>query len=226
MRLLLFGATGTMGVLIARRFLATYRSCTLILFVREATKLPVDLIDDKSCIIIEGQLDDPDALDKAMEGVDAVVTALGPTGRKGPFYPPGTPIAAAYSRIIATMKQHAVRRLIALTTPSVRDPEDQFSLPLVVLRSTFAAIARNVAKDIVAVGAVVRSEGADLDWTLIRLALHTRDSVEEKACEIIAGYMGDGRTRAISSRVGAAAFIIGELEKREWVRKAPILSAP
>lgn len=226
MRLLLFGATGSMGALIARKFLSAYRSCTLILYVRTAEKLPIDLADEKNCIVIEGELDEWDNLSKAMEGVDAVITALGPTGRKGPFYPSGTPIAAAYSRIITVMKEHGVRRLIGLTTPSVRDPDDQFSLPLVFLRQTFATVARNVVKDIVAVGETVRTEGtqADLDWTLIRLALHSKDS--ESNCEVIAGYAGDGKTGAVSSRIGAAAFIIDELEKREWVRKAPILSAP
>ncbi|KAJ7716257.1 NAD-binding protein [Mycena maculata] len=223
LRVLIFGATGTMGILLARKFLATHPSSTLILFVRSSAKLPMDLKDDKSIIVIEGELDDMDNLSKAMEGVDAVITALGPTGRKGPFYPTGTPIAAAYSRIIATMKDHSVRRLIALTTPSVRDPEDQFHLPLVFLRQTFATVAQNVVKDIVAVGQVVRTEGADLDWTLFRLALHTRDS-ETSNCVVVAGYMGDGKTRAVSSRIGAASFIIDELERREWVKKAPILS--
>ncbi|KAJ7138462.1 NAD-P-binding protein [Mycena crocata] len=225
MRLLIFGATGSMGVLLARRFLSVYGSCTLILYMRSASKLPVDLADDKSVVVIEGELDEMDNLSKAMEGVDAVITALGPTGRKGPFYPSGTPIAAAYSRILATMKEHGVRRLVALTTPSVRDSEDQFSLPLVFLRTTFATFARNVVKDIIAVGQVIHTEGADLDWTIVRMALHSSDS-ETENCEVIAGYMGDGRTGPVSSRIGAAAFIIDELEKREWVGKAPILSAP
>ncbi|KAJ7098371.1 NAD-binding protein [Mycena epipterygia] len=223
MRLLIFGATGSMGTLIARRFLSVYRSCTLILYVRSAAKVPADLADDKSVILIEGQLDEPDNLSKAMEGIDAVITALGPTGRKGPFYSSKTPIATAYTEIIATMKEHKVRRLIALTTPSVRDPEDQFDLPLAFLRQTFATLARNVVKDIVAVGQVVRN--SDLDWTLIRLALHVTDK-ETSSCEVIAGYMGDGKTGAVSSRTGAAAFIIEQLVNREWIRKAPILSTP
>lgn len=223
MRLLIFGATGSMGALIARRFLSVYRSCTLILYVRSTAKVPADLADDPSVIIIEGQLDEPDNLSKAMEGVDVCITALGPTGRKGPFYSSKTPIATAYTEIIATMKDHKVRRLIALTTPSVRDPEDQFDLPLAFLRQTFATLARNVVKDIVAVGQVVRH--SDLDWTLIRLALHVTDK-ETSNCEVIAGYMGDGKTGALSSRIGAAAFIIEQLVNREWIRKAPILSTP
>ncbi|KAJ7885102.1 NAD-P-binding protein [Mycena olivaceomarginata] len=225
MRLLLFGSTGSMGIPLAREYLWIYRSSTLVLYVRNRAKVPKDLAEDRNVVIIEGELDDMDGLSKAMEGVDAVITALGPTGRKGPFYPSGTPIAAAYIRIMVTMKGHNVRRLIALTTPSVRDGHDQFSLPLVFLRKTFATLAPNVVKDIVAIGRVVRTQGEELDWTLIRLALHSSDSDPEN-CEVVAGYMGDGKTNAISSRVGAAAWIIQELDKREWIWKSPILSTP
>ncbi|KAJ7033197.1 NAD-P-binding protein [Mycena alexandri] len=228
MRLLLFGGTGAMGALLAREFLWVYQgSSTLVLYVRNAAKVPEDLAQDRSVVVIQGELDDMDALSKAMHGVNAVITALGPTGRKGPFYPGGTPVAAAYIRIMVAMKGQGVRRLIALTTPSVRAPEDQFSLPLVFLRKAFAAVSPNAVKDIVAIGRVVRAQRAELDWTLIRLAVQTSDDEEDPAnCQVIAGYMGDGRTNSVSSRVGAAVFIIEELEKREWIWKCPILSTP
>ncbi|KAJ7154698.1 NAD-P-binding protein [Mycena filopes] len=228
MRLLLFGGTGAMGVLLAREFLWVYRDSILVLYVRNAAKVPQDLADDRSVVIVQGELDDLDALAKAMHGVNAVITSLGPTGRKGPFYPSGTPIAAAYIRIMVAMKGQGVRRLIALTTPSVRDPEDQFSLPLILLRKAFATVSRNAVKDIQAIGRVVRAQRAELDWTLIRLAIQTSDheTDPENSSAVVAGYMGDGRTNAVSSRVGAAVFIVEELEKREWIWKSPILSTP
>ncbi|KAJ7198618.1 NAD-P-binding protein [Mycena haematopus] len=214
-----------MGIPIAREYLWVYRSSTLVLYVRNRSRVPEDLAEDRNVIIIEGQLDDMDALSKAMEGVDAVIAALGPSGRKGPFYPSGTPIAAAYIRIMVTMKGHGVRRLIALTTPSVRDPEDQFSFSLVFLRKVFATLAPNAVKDIVAIGRVVRTQREELDWTLIRLALHSSDSDPETS-EAVAGYMGDGKINCVSSRTGAAAFIIQELDRREWIWQSPILSKP
>ncbi|KAJ6454704.1 NAD-P-binding protein [Mycena sanguinolenta] len=225
MRLLLFGGTGSMGIPLAREYLWVYNSSTLVLYVRNRSKVPEDLAANRNVIIIEGELDDMDRLSKAMEGVDAVIAALGPTGRKGPFYPTNTPIAAAYIRIMVTMKGHGVRRLIALTTPSVRDPEDQFSLSLIFLRKIFATLCPNAVKDIVAVGRVIRTQREELDWTLMRLALHSSDSDPEN-CDVIAGYMGDGKINAVSSRTGAAQFIIQELDRREWIWKSPILSKP
>ncbi|KAJ6586584.1 hypothetical protein B0H10DRAFT_831189 [Mycena sp. CBHHK59/15] len=142
---------------------------------------------------------------QSLKGVDAVIT---PTGRKGSIRP--------YSH-----HQGHVRRLIVLTPPTVRDPRTNSACwPLVVLRTTFATFVRNVARDIVAVGDVVRSVGADL---YCLAGLHPSDSDTN---EVIAGYMGDGKTISVSLRAGAAAFVIQELEKREWVRKASMLSAP
>ncbi|KAK7059620.1 hypothetical protein R3P38DRAFT_2836880 [Favolaschia claudopus] len=227
MRLLLFGGTGAMGTLLAREYLWVYRGSSLVIYVRNPAKVPQEIAEDPNVVIVQGELDDMDRLSLAMHGVDAVITALGPTGRKGPFYPSNTPIADAYIRIMVTMKGHGVRRLIALTTPSVRDPEDQFNLPMAFLRKTFATIAPNVVKDIIAIGRVIRTQREELDWTIIRLALHSSDhSDPENNCEVVAGYMGDGRTNTFSSRHGAAAFIIQELDRREWIWKSPILSKP
>ncbi|KAJ6491390.1 NAD-P-binding protein [Mycena vitilis] len=226
MRLLLFGGTGLMGVPLAREFLWVYQeSSSLVLYVRNPERVPQDLAENPSVRIIQGELDDLDAMADAMDGVDAVICALGPTGRKGPFYPPDTPIAAAYLRIMVAMKGHGVRRIIGLTTPSVRDPHDQFSLSFEIFRKTFATFCRNAVKDIVAVGRVVRAQRAELDWTLIRMARQT-SGCDPESSNVIAGYMGDGKTTVASSRVGAAVFIIEELEKREWIRKSPILSTP
>ncbi|KAJ6596685.1 hypothetical protein B0H10DRAFT_2441824 [Mycena sp. CBHHK59/15] len=181
MHFLIFGAPGAKGVLIARKSLLFHGYCTLILYVRSAQKLPADLVSDKSVIAIEGQT----ISQRRGRRHNAA-------GTHGPVYP------------IFPHHQGHVRRLIALTPPTVRDPRTNSACwPLVVLRTTFATFVRNVARDIVAVGDVVRSEGADL---YCLAGLHPSDSDTNEA--------------------GAAAFVIQELEKREWVRKASMLSAP
>ncbi|KAJ7512568.1 hypothetical protein B0H11DRAFT_486242 [Mycena galericulata] len=77
-----------------------------------------------------------------MEGVDAVITH----SPQGPLYPSGTPIAAAYSRIIATMKEYRVPRLISLTTPTVQKTK-MWPFPL-ILAKVFRAFAPDAVKDI------------------------------------------------------------------------------
>ena len=219
MRILVFGATGPTGITLVRQVLQTYQECTVLLYVRSPGKVPEDLKADKSIIVVEGQLDDVIALSKAMEGVDAVLSTLGPSVKNGPFHPSNTPLANAYARIIDLMHQHHVKRLICLGTASITDPADKFSLAFSVLVNGVKTFARNAYNDVVAIGSNVRTLGADLEWTIVRVPVLT----DKETKEVIAGYVGDGKTNTFLSRMGFASFVVGELDKREWVQKAPLL---
>ncbi|RDB29044.1 hypothetical protein Hypma_015142 [Hypsizygus marmoreus] len=219
MRILILGATGGIGILLIRQVLKIYQSCTIILYVRSPEKIPDDLKENPSLIIIKGQLEDEDALSKAMEDVDVVVSALGPSVRKGPFHPSNTPLAHAYVLVIKLMHQHQVKRLICLGTPSITDAADKFNLAFSLLVNGVAILARNAYNDVVAIGRNVRTEGADLDWTIVRVPVLTDKDSEE----VIAGYVGDGKTNTFLSRSGFAAFVVNEIEKRDWVQKAPLI---
>ena len=221
MRILILGATGPTGILLTRQALEKYQSCTLILYVRSPGKIPGDLANNPSVIIIQGQLEDPDKLAKAMEGVDVVLSALGPSVKRGPFHPSGTPLAHAYSRIIKIMYQHGVSRLICLGTASITDPADKFNLAFSILVNGVAIFARNAYNDVVAIGETIRTDGANLDWTIVRVPI-LRDS---ESSSVIAGYVGDGKTSTMLTRLGFAVFVVGEIEKNEWVKKAPLVSS-
>jgi len=221
MRILILGATGPTGILLVRQALQKYESCTLVLYVRSPQKIPGDLASSPSVIIIQGQLGDTDKLDKAMEGVEVVLSALGPSVKRGPFHPPDTPLARAYLHIIELMNQHGVKRLVCLGTASIKDPADKFNLAFSILVNGVAILARNAYNDVVAIGENVRTAGADLDWTIVRVPI-LRDA---ESSDVIAGYIGDGKTSTFLTRLGFATFVVGEIEKREWVKKAPLISS-
>lgn len=219
MRVLVLGGTGLVGIQLSRECLSVFH-CSLILFVRSPEKIPEDLASNSAVIVIQGQLNDQDALSKAMEGVDVVLSALGPSVKKGPFHPSGTPLAHAFSSIIQLMHQHQIKRLIALGTASITDPADKFSLQYSVLVNGVAVFARNAYLDVVAIGETIRRDGADLDWTIVRVPLLNNHASKE----VIAGYIGDGKTKSTSlSRAGFAAFVTAEIDKRAWVQKAPLI---
>ncbi|KAG6857606.1 hypothetical protein H0H87_010174 [Tephrocybe sp. NHM501043] len=219
MRILIFGATGAIGILLIRCALKALESCELVLYVRSIEKVPDDLKSNPSVIVVEGQLTDYDALAKAMNGVETVLSALGPSVKKGPFHPSNTPLANAYLTIIDIMHQQAIKRLICLGTTSITDPADKFNLAFSILVNGVALGARNAYKDVVAIGQNVRTHGADLDWTIVRVPLLTSQETEET----LAGYVGDGRTSTWLSRAGFAAFVVDEIKKKNWVQKAPLL---
>ncbi|CCM01291.1 uncharacterized protein FIBRA_03340 [Fibroporia radiculosa] len=216
MRLLILGGTGPSGIKLIEEALAS--SHTVVVYARSPGKLPPSITDSVSVTVLEGQLTDADALTKAIEGVDAVLSALGP----GASHPSNTPLAHAYSLVIDIMKKHGVRRLIALGTASIKDEHDKFSVTFAALVSGIMIFAHSAYNDIVAIGDTIRSQGEDLEWTIVRVPLLNNHGTRE----VVAGYVGDGKTKTTLSRTAFAVFIIGELEKNEWGKKAPLICSP
>ncbi|TFK34827.1 NAD-binding protein [Crucibulum laeve] len=215
-RILILGGTGPAGILLIREALDAYKHATLVVYARSPEKIPEDLASNPAVVIVKGQLDDADSLAKALEGVDIVVSALGP----GVGHPANTPLAKGYTLLIDLMHKQGVKRLIALGTASIKDPHDKFSLAYQTLIAGVATLARTAYKDIVAVGKVIRNEGADLEWTIVRVPILTNKDTRE----VVSGYVGDGKMGTILARKAYAAFSIGEIEKKEWVKKAPLIS--
>ncbi|KAF8656379.1 hypothetical protein AX16_002566 [Volvariella volvacea WC 439] len=219
MRFLILGATGPTGIQLIHRALETHPSCTIVLYVRSPQNLPEDLATHSAITIIKGELSDRSSLADAMKGVDVVLSALGPKVMSGPFYSSGTPLAKAYGTIIEVMQEQHVKRLILLGTASIVDPHDRFSLAFSILVGGVATLARNAYNDVVAIGETVRNHGSDIDWTIVRVPFLTN----AETTDVIAGYVGDGRTNICLSRKGFAAFVLDEVRDRQWIKQAPLV---
>jgi len=216
MRLLVLGATGPAGILLVREAIEAYPNSTIVIYARSPNKVPEDLKALKDIVIVEGQLDDKEAISKALEGIDVVLSALGPLAR----HPSGNPLAKGYSYVIAGMHEHGIKRIIVLGTASIVDVNDKPSFKFKLLVKGVSSLAHTAYTDIVAVGETIRSEGADLEWTIVRVPILTNKDTKE----VIAGYVGDEETGTILARRAYAAFSVAEIEKRKWVQKAPLIS--
>ncbi|KAK7060163.1 hypothetical protein VNI00_000927 [Paramarasmius palmivorus] len=201
----------------------------IILFVRSPQKLPPEIIFNPLIQVVNAQLSDQDKLEEVMEGVDAVISALGPSVKRGPFHPSGEPLAKAYQGVIAAMKKRGVRRIFLLGTASMTAPEDKSDVRFTALVTGVATFARNAYKDVVAIGKFITSLGEEdqIDWTIVRVPLLT----DQDNRNIRAGYIGDGQTSVWLARVGWGVWIVRELfkeysvEEKEWNRKLPMLSS-
>jgi len=216
MKILILGATGPSGICLVRKCLKHYPNATLVLYVRSVGKLPPDIAENRNVVVVEGQLQNVETLTKAMEGVEVVLTALGPPGA---IYPSDTPIAKGYANIISAMQQQGARRLICLGTTSIKDPNDKSSAKFALIVKGIKTLAYNAYKEFVAIGDTVRA--SDLDWTIVRVPFLTNSS----STDVVAGYVGSGRDGACVTREGFAEFVVAEIEKREWVKKAPLISS-
>ncbi len=146
--IVIFGATGRTGRLAVAR--AAGEGHRVIAFTR-GTKPP-----DGVSAVVTGDPSDPQAVRKAVEGADAVISTL-PGGNRG------LPHLAteATTAIIAAMTDLGVRRLVVTSAYPI--VADRPRLPMALLRRLLATPYADVA----AMEALVSH--SDLDWTIVRL---------------------------------------------------------
>jgi putative NADH-flavin reductase len=121
-------------------------SHTVVIYARTPSKLPESITSNPSVTVVKGELTERDALKQSLSGVHAVVSALGPSVKKGPLHPPGTPIAKGYALLLEVMRELGIKRLILLGTASMKDTHDKFDLQFWVLVNGVALFARNAYK--------------------------------------------------------------------------------
>src|SRR5437868_6336026 len=108
---LIFGASGRTGRLLVEQALSAGHTVTA--FVRNRSNLSAR---HPKLHIIEGDVLNPDAVDAAMLGQRAVVSALGFSGRKGT-----ESLVKAMENIVAAMRRYRVHRLICIAPPPARE---------------------------------------------------------------------------------------------------------
>ncbi|KAI8579675.1 hypothetical protein K450DRAFT_240976 [Umbelopsis ramanniana AG] len=213
MKLLIFGATGPTGMEIIRRALSEGHQVNVM--VRSPDKLHDDIKGKVN--VFHGDLTDESTMLSSMDGVHAVISALGPlVGR----HPAGLPITNGYRLMIDCMRQKGIRRLLALSTPSVVDEENDRWSYWTALGPYGAMIFHNSYKDILATGKLIREQN-DIDWTLYRVA-HLQSSDQDTTI-LKVNYAGDARP--FTYRKEIAKFCIDEVVANNWIHKLPILSS-
>jgi len=217
MKVLILGATGKIGVLAVAEALKVGHH--VVIYARSPQKLSEDILFNPHVQIIKGELTDEEALSKALDGVDAVISTLGPSYNQ----PAGNPLAHAYALLIKAMLSRRVDRLVALGTASNVETNDKPSLSFWTIIKSVSLFARTAYSDIVAIGEEVRDnvKHPDLRWTLARVPILT--NTDSTAYHV--GYIGDGKTQPWLSRKAYAVFIVAEVSANDWVCESPFLSS-
>src|SRR4051812_11190059 len=114
MNLTVFGATGGVGRELVTQALDAGHHVTA--YVRSPAKLTAA---HPNLTVITGELTDRDAVQRAIHGADAVITALGPSlDRKAT----GMPLLEGTRTIVAAMRAEGVERYIGMATPACATP--------------------------------------------------------------------------------------------------------
>ena len=155
MKIAVIGATGRTGRLLVTELLRRGHSVTVL--VRDPARL--DDLSGRVEVIVGDSRTRAD-LDRLVAGVDAVVSALGPTAKEGSLH---TDTATA---LVDAMGAAGVTRFVGVSGAGIDVPGDQKSTSAKLISRTIQAIGGEVVKDKPAEYAVY--DASDLDWTLVR----------------------------------------------------------
>jgi nucleoside-diphosphate-sugar epimerase len=212
MNVTVFGATGGVGSQVVEQLRSGGHRVTA--YVRNPSKVPSGWGDDVT--VVTGELSDAAAVDRAVQGADAVVSALGPSlDRKAT----GLPLVEGTRIIIEAMQRHGVRRYVGNGTPSVLDPREK---PTWQTRlSTFMAkrLLRRAYDELVGMSQIVMGSG--LYWTIVRF-LQPKDGLAKGT--VRHGFYGTDKLGFAVTRVDIAAFTAAQADDPRYIRAAPAIS--
>lgn len=211
MKLTIFGATGATGKQLIERALAAGND--VVAFARDPSKIGPG---HERLTIIQGELSDTAAIERAVRGTDAVISVLGPRPREDIK---SKPLARGMINIIAAMRKNNVRRLIISSTPSAADPNDLPDFRIKILITIVKSTMRPSYEEIVDVARIVRE--SDTDWTIVRVSMLNNNS---ESGRIRAGYLGRKQVGTNISRADLAAFLLDQARDTSWLRHAPAIS--
>lgn len=209
-RLAILGGTGRSGRLLIDEALAAGH--TLRVLARDPARLHRQ---DPRLVPVTGDARDPEAVARLLEGVDAVLSALGPVRGEARGDGSGVMTRAA-ENLVAAMPGAGVTRLISMTGAGVAQPGDQPKLLDRVIRTALRLSQPDVLRD--SEGHVARLRESNLDWTVVRVPM----LVDGPGQAVRVGRVGDIGPRV--SRASVATFMLAQLGSDRWLRQAPAIS--
>jgi putative NADH-flavin reductase len=160
MRLTVFGANGATGRLLVRQALGAGHHLTAV--TRHPGSFP---LRDRRLSVTPGDAHDAAAVARAVEGADAVLSALGV-----PFtFKPVSIYSDGARNIIAAMHQHGVKRLAVVSSSATcpaQHSDGGLLLNHVVQPLIIATIGKTTYSDMRVMEELVRGSG--LAWTILR----------------------------------------------------------
>lgn len=211
MNLTAFGATGGVGREVVTQALDAGHNVRA--YVRNPAKLD---LAHPNLTVITGELTDREAVQRAVGGADAVISALGPSlDRKAT----GMPLVDGTRTIVEAMQAEGVERYIGMATPSLRDPRDTRSLLGFIVPFMGRTFLSRAYRELLAMSRLVTD--SPLDWTIARF---TRPTDGARAGTVRAGYLGHDRIRASITRADIATFLLDQTTDPRFHRAAPAIS--
>lgn len=207
MKIVVFGASGQVGASVVREALAEGHEVRA--FVREKSRSAVP----PGATVVAGELDDEQALRSAIEGADAVVSAL---GQRQNVEGQANVFADAQRRITRIMREEGVKRLVMIGGAALVTPGEHPNFGRRAVLALMKLVAKHVLEAKRREMDVVISSG--VDWIIVRPG------------RIMPG-APTGKVRASLDKLpnikvsagDVARFMLEATESDTWLKKAPLI---
>jgi len=203
MKVLVFGAATPTGKLVIQEALEKGHDVTAF------TSSPLDLMTGRGRFkVVQGDILNPLAVERAMEGHEGVVVSLEPTSETTrALQGEGT------KNVIAAMRKYGIRRIVVLSSSGVlaTDSGSRFGHLIMPHR-----MKENHAEEETQVDEV-RNSG--LNWIVVRSS-RLVDGPKTGKWEVTF----DRPAKSSISRADVAAFMVNELEETKYLHEFPIIS--
>ncbi len=206
MRIVVFGANGGTGRLLTEQALDAGHEVVAV--TRRPDRFPLAHHD---LSVVEADVHDREAVVRAVEGAQAVLSTLGvPFSRR-----PISIYSAGVATIGAAMEQHGVSRLVVVSSAGTEPHHHAgagFLMNRLMQPLVTATIGRTTYADMRAMEAHLRA--GELEWTVMR------PSGLFDAPTVSAYELRENRADGIfTSRADLAASMLAQVESTRWIRK-------
>jgi putative NADH-flavin reductase len=212
MRLAVLGATGGTGAEVVRQGLD--RGHDVIVLARRPEAVPTTHLRLR---VVRADATDPSALTQGLEGVEAVISALGAPQRDMLRPRPIQVYTQAGRALLTALRARGIERLVAVTSGGVEHDDPSFGAfyrwvlkPLLLERAY---------RDMRAFEALVQESG--LQWTLARPTLLTDDPASGRY-RVSPRFAPPGGSKV--RRADLAAFLLDTVEQGTWIHGTPTLA--
>lgn len=206
MKIAVLGGTGRTGRLVVAELLR--RGHDVVALARDPA--PAGLPEPVQ--VVQGDVRDEAALRTLVQGVDAVVSALGPRSGDRTLHRQVAPL------LVRVLGEAGVRRFVGISGAGIDVPGDRKSPRDRIVSGLMQRLGGDAVRD----KALEHEtwQGSDLDWTLVRpprlLEGEATGSIEHAAAT-------SPRSTSIR-RADLAAFLVDLVEQGGYVRQAPLVA--
>jgi nucleoside-diphosphate-sugar epimerase len=166
--------------------------------------------------VIIGAITDATAIDTAVTGADAVISALGPSMDRKET---GLPLVDGTRLIIDAMKRHGVTRYVGNGTPSIIDARDKPNVLQKLIGFMGRTMLPRAYKELLGMTGIITGSG--VDWTIVRFSA-PKDGPKKGVSRY--GFFGTDRIGMAVTRADIAAFTAAQLSDDRFHDAAPAIS--